>query len=107
MAENTNSNKAEEFQKQKNKEEMQKQVITFALMILFTIIAFVIVATGVMDSMFIVPVLIILALIQVGFQLYYFMHMKDKGHDMPSVMMYGGMFAAMLTLAALGVITWW
>ncbi|SFD83084.1 cytochrome c oxidase subunit 4 [Lentibacillus persicus] len=107
MADNTNSNKADSFQKQKNKEEMQKQLITFALMILFTIIAFVIVATGVMDAMFVIPIIIVLALVQVGFQLYYFMHMKDKGHDMPAVMMYGGIWAAVLTLAGLGVISWW
>ncbi|WP_010530420.1 cytochrome c oxidase subunit IVB [Lentibacillus jeotgali] len=107
MADNTNSNEVNPFQKQKNKEEMQKQLITFALMILFTIIAFVIVATGMMDSMFVTPILLILAIVQVAFQLYYFMHMKDKGHDMPAVMMYGGLGAAILTLAALGVITWW
>ncbi|QKY68933.1 cytochrome c oxidase subunit IVB [Lentibacillus sp. CBA3610] len=107
MAENTNSNETNTFQKQKNKEEMQKQLITFALMILFTIIAFAIVATGAMESMYVIPVLLILAITQVGFQLYYFMHMKDKNHNMPAVMMYGGLWAALLTLAGLGVITWW
>ncbi|WP_164669129.1 cytochrome c oxidase subunit IVB [Virgibacillus doumboii] len=107
MAENTNSNEVNPFQKQKNKEEMQKQLITFALMIIFTIIAFVIVATGAMQKMFVIPVLLILAIIQVAFQFYYFMHMKDKGHEMASFMMYGGIWAALLTLAALGVITWW
>lgn|SRR5699024_3369273 len=107
MADNTNSNKVNPFQKQKNKEEMQKQLITFALMILLTIIAFSIVATGVMSSMFTGLVLLMLALVQVGFQLYYFMHMKDKGHSMPAVMIYGGVWAAILTLAGLGVITWW
>ncbi|MFD1360220.1 cytochrome c oxidase subunit IVB [Lentibacillus salinarum] len=107
MAENTNSNQADSFQKQKNKEEMQKQVISFVLMIVLTIIAFVVVATGVMDSMFAKFLILSLALVQVGFQLYYFMHMKDKDHDMPAAMMYGGIWAAILTLAALGVITWW
>lgn len=107
MADNTNSNEVNPFQKQKNKEEMQKQLISFALMIAFTIIAFIIVATGMMDSMFVIPVLLILAAVQVGFQLYYFMHMKEKGHGMPALMMYGGLWAALLALAALGVITWW
>ncbi|TFJ94534.1 cytochrome c oxidase subunit IVB [Lentibacillus salicampi] len=107
MADNTNSKDVNPFQKQKNKEEMQKQLITFALMIVFTIIAFVVVAAGVMDSMFVIPILLILAVVQVGFQFYYFMHLKDKGHDMPAVMIYGGIWAALLTLAGLGVITWW
>ncbi|MFB4167622.1 cytochrome c oxidase subunit IVB [Virgibacillus sp. JSM 102003] len=107
MAENTNSNEVNPYQKHKNKLEMQKQLITFALMILFTIIAFVIVASGVMQKMFVIPVLLILAVIQVAFQFYYFMHMKDKGHEMPALMIYGGIWAALLTLAGLGVITWW
>ncbi|SDQ63726.1 cytochrome c oxidase subunit 4 [Virgibacillus subterraneus] len=107
MAENTNSNEVNPYQKHKNKLEMQKQLITFALMILFTIIAFVIVATGMMQKMFVIPVLLILAVIQVAFQFYYFMHMKEKGHDMPSLMMYAGIMAALLIIAGLVVITWW
>ncbi len=107
MAENTNSNEVNPYQKHKNKLEMQKQLITFALMILFTIIAFVIVATGMMQKMFVIPVLLILAITQVAFQFYYFMHMKDKGHEMPALAVYGGIWAALLTLAGLGVITWW
>ncbi|UJL47825.1 cytochrome c oxidase subunit IVB [Virgibacillus sp. NKC19-16] len=105
MAENTNKMNA--FQKQKKKEEMKKQVISFALMIGLTIIAFSLVATGAMESMFIIPVLIILAVIQVGFQFYYFMHLKDKGHEMPAAFIYGGVFVTFLVLAALLVITWW
>ncbi|NBJ70775.1 MULTISPECIES: cytochrome c oxidase subunit IVB [Clostridia] len=101
---NTNTNS---FQKQKNKEEMKKQLITFVLMIGFTIVAFAIVATNAMDKMFAVPLLLILAVVQVGFQFYYFMHMKDRGHEFPSVMIYGGVFAAMLTIAALVAIVWW
>lgn len=105
MAENTNKMNA--FQKQKKKEEMKKQVISFALMIGLTLIAFSLVATGAMESMFIIPVLIILAVIQVGFQFYYFMHLKDKGHEMPAAFIYGGVFVTFLVLAALLVITWW
>ncbi len=86
---------------------MKKQLISFALMIVVTLIAFTIVATGVMEKMFAIPVLLILALIQVAFQYYYFMHMKDKGHEMPSIMIYGGAWAAILTIAGLAVITWW
>ncbi|GAA0444279.1 MAG: cytochrome c oxidase subunit IVB [Bacillota bacterium] len=104
MTDNTNTNS---FQKQKNKEEMKKQLITFALMIGFTIIAFAIVATEAMDKMFAIPLLLILAVVQVAFQFYYFMHMKDKGHEFPSMMIYGGIWAAILTVAALVAIVWW
>ncbi|MFC3040215.1 cytochrome c oxidase subunit IVB [Virgibacillus xinjiangensis] len=107
MAENSNTNKMDTFRRQKKKEEMKKQLISFALMIGFTLIAFGLVASESLDSMFLIPILLILAVIQVGFQFYYFMHMKDKGHEMPAIMIYGGIFAACLTLAALLVITWW
>ncbi|TMN23464.1 cytochrome c oxidase subunit IVB [Lentibacillus cibarius] len=107
MAENTNSGEGNPFHRQKNREEMKKQLISFALMILFTIIAFVIVTTDMMKEMYVIPVLLILAIVQVAFQLYYFMHLKDKGHEFASVMIYGGVWAAALTLAGLGVITWW
>jgi len=107
MTENTNTNQADSFQKRKNKDEMKKQLISFALMIGFTIIAFIAVASDVMDQMFIVPLILILALVQVGFQFYYFMHLKDKGHEMPAAMIYGGVWAAFLTIAALVLIVWW
>ncbi|GGB44929.1 cytochrome c oxidase subunit IVB [Virgibacillus dakarensis] len=105
MTENTGS-KLDSFQKKKNKEEMQQQLISFALMIVFTILAFVVVITG-MDKMIAIPILITLAVVQVGFQFYYFMHMKHEGHEMAAVMIYGGVWAALLTLAGLTVITWW
>jgi cytochrome c oxidase subunit 4 len=107
MTENTNTNNVDSFRKQKNKDEMKKQLISFALMIGFTIIAFIAVASEAMDQMFVVPFILILALVQVGFQFYYFMHMKDKGHEMPAAMIYGGVFAAALTIAALVLIVWW
>lgn len=107
MAENTSTNKVEEFQKKKNKEEMQKQLITFALMIGFTLVAFIIVVTGTMDKMVVIPILLVLAIVQVIFQFYYFMHLKHAGHEMASVMIFGGVWAAFLAICALNVITWW
>ncbi|WLV25656.1 cytochrome c oxidase subunit IVB [Aciduricibacillus chroicocephali] len=101
------NNKMSTYQKQKNKDEMKKQIISFALMIFFTVIAFIVVGTGNMSKMYALPLLFVLAVVQVGFQFYYFMHLKDKDHEMPAIMIYGGVWAALLTLAGLGVITWW
>ncbi|MDY0396271.1 cytochrome c oxidase subunit IVB [Virgibacillus halophilus] len=107
MTDNTNTNKVSEYQKLKNKEEMKRHLISFAMMIAATLIAFAIVATDIMSKMYAVPVLILLAVIQVGFQFYYFMHLKEKGHDMPSLMIYGGIWVAFMTVLTLGAITWW
>ncbi|MBB6454993.1 cytochrome c oxidase subunit 4 [Salirhabdus euzebyi] len=105
MAKDTNSNHADQYYKAKKKEEMKHQVITFALMIVFTIIAFGLVI-GEFDKLFVFPVLLVLAAVQVGFQFYYFMHMSHKGHEFPALMIYSGIFAAILTILALTTITW-
>ncbi|MFZ3579383.1 cytochrome c oxidase subunit IVB [Virgibacillus sp. DJP39] len=107
MVENTSSKKVDSFQKRKNKEEMKTQLITFALMIVFTLIAFGIVVGELMPKMFVIPTILILAFVQVAFQLYYFMHLKNAGHEMPANMMYGGMWAALLTVSGLVLLVWW
>ncbi|UFU00906.1 cytochrome c oxidase subunit IVB [Radiobacillus kanasensis] len=105
MSENTNST-ALNYRKKQRKEEMKQQVITFVLMIAFTIVAFGMVMAE-LSKYFVIPILIVLAIVQVGFQLYYFMHMSHKGHEMPALMIYGGMAVAFLTVLTLTVIVWW
>ena len=97
---------SESFRRQKSKEEMQKQLISFALMIVFTFIAFAMVATESISRMYVIPILFIMAIVQAGFQFYYFMHMKEKNHEMPATFIFGGVWAAFLTLAGLVVISW-
>lgn len=102
-----NMSKSEAFRRQKSKEEMQRQLISFGLMIVLTLIAFVIVVTDTLNKGFIVPIIFVMAIVQAGFQFYYFMHLKDKGHAMPATLIYGGVWCAFLTLAGLVVISWW
>src|SRR5690625_1730392 len=102
-----NMSKAEAFRRQKSKEEMQRQLISFGLMIVLTLIAFVIVITDTLNKGFIVPIIFVMAIVQAGFQFYYFMHLKDKGHAMPATLIYVGVWCAFLTLAGLVVISWW
>ena len=107
MSEETKIDHTEAFRRQKNKEEMQKQLISFGLMIVFTLIAFALVATGGISKIYVIPILFIMAVVQAGFQFYYFMHMKEKDHEMPATLIYGGVWAAFLTLCGLVVISWW
>src|SRR5699024_10809899 len=97
----------ETLKRQKSKNKMQKQLISFSLMIRFTLIAFAIVASDSVEKIYIIPILFLMAIVQAGFQFYYFMHLKDKCHEMPAVLIFGGVWAAFLTLAGLIVITWW
>ncbi|TGB05040.1 cytochrome c oxidase subunit IVB [Halobacillus salinus] len=95
-----------EYERKQHREEMKHQVISFVMMIIFTFVAFGMVMFEV-NSFFIIPTLILLAVVQVAFQLYYFMHMKNKGHDMPALMMYGGAAVALLTIITFTTLIWW
>ncbi len=66
------------YRKKKNAEDMRYQVISFGLMIGLTLVAFLTVASDA-GVWFTVPFILLLAVIQVAFQLYYFMHMSQRG----------------------------
>ncbi|MCI2253225.1 cytochrome c oxidase subunit IVB [Domibacillus indicus] len=94
-----------EYRRKKNAEEMRMQVITFTMMIFFTVIAFAAVGAG-FSKWFVVPFVLLLAVVQVIFQLYYFMHMSHKGHEAPQLFMYSGIVVAFVTILAFLTIIW-
>lgn len=95
-----------EYRRKRNAEEMRHQVISFAISIFLTLCAFGAVAAG-FDKWFIIPFILLLALIQVIFQLYYFMHMSQKGHEAPQLFIYGGVIIGFVTILAFLTIVWW
>ena len=96
MTNEVNTEQAELLRRKKSKDEMKKQLISFGL-----------VAVGTIERMYILPILFVMAIVQAGFQFYYFMHLKDRDHEMPATFIYGGVWAGFLTLAGLMVISWW
>ncbi len=96
-----------EYRRRKNAKGMQAQVITFALMIFLTIISFIAVGSGSFSAKFIIPFILLLAVVQVGFQLYYFMHASEKGHQFPMFFMYSAIFVAFITVLVYMTIIWW
>jgi len=96
-----------EYRRRKSAEEMRHQVVSFALMIFLTLIAFAAVAIKGFSAWFIVPFIMLLAVVQVVFQLYYFMHMSHKGHEAPSLFLYAGLFVGLITILAFVTIIWW
>ncbi|MFD1735679.1 cytochrome c oxidase subunit IVB [Bacillus salitolerans] len=95
------------FRRKKNKEDMKHQVITFALMIALTLAAFLAVGYEGFTAWFAVPFILLLAVVQVIFQLYYFMHMSHKGHEGPALFLYSGLLVALITVLAFVTIVWW
>ncbi|WP_404331370.1 cytochrome c oxidase subunit IVB [Mesobacillus maritimus] len=96
-----------DYRRKKSAEEMRYQVITFSLMIFLTLIAFAAVGFGDLSSWFIVPFILLLACVQVIFQLYYFMHMSHKGHEAPQLFLYSGVLVGFVTVLAFMTIIWW
>ncbi|MCW1926823.1 cytochrome c oxidase subunit IVB [Bhargavaea beijingensis] len=94
------------YKKRRSDRMMRSQLTMFALMIFMTLISFAAVQAG-FSAYFVVPVVLLLAAVQVGLQLYYFMHMSEKGHGLVSFFMYGGMLLAFLTVLAFVTIIWW
>ena len=106
QANSANPNFDLKYRRKQSAEEMKHQVITFALMIFFTLIAFAAVAIDGFSGWFIKPVIILLAVIQVIFQLYYFMHMKHKGHGTVTLFIFSGALVGAITVLAFVTIVW-
>ncbi|MEW9501430.1 cytochrome c oxidase subunit IVB [Jeotgalibacillus marinus] len=95
-----------EYRRKKAKQEMRTHVTSFALMIFMTLIAFIMVMAE-FDKYYVFPVLLVLAAVQVVFQLYYFMHMSHKGHEAVSLFLYSGALIGFITILAFLTIVWW
>lgn len=95
-----------EFVRRKRSAEMRGHLTSFAIMIFLTLIAFTTVAAG-FSAYLIVPIILLLAAVQVVLQLYYFMHLNSKGTGMIAFFMFSGMFVAFITILALVTIVWW
>lgn len=93
------------YRRKQNAEEMKHQVITFTLMIFMTLLAFLAVAYDGFSHWFVVPFILLLAVVQVAFQLYYFMHMKHKGHETVALFLYSGALVGAITILTFVTIT--
>ncbi|MFJ7825079.1 cytochrome C oxidase subunit IV family protein [Psychrobacillus sp. NPDC096623] len=95
-----------EYIKQKRKKDMRNQVTSFAIMIFLTLIAFTSVAAG-FSVYLIVPVILLLAAIQVVLQLYYFMHMSEENHQVAAFFLYSATMLAFTFVLTFLTIVWW
>ena len=98
--------------RRRGRKEMRGQVIMFSLMIFLTLISFTMVLAsnaGVIGftKYMVIPVLMLFAAVQVGLQLFYFMHMKEAGHGTPAMFMFTGAMLAFLTVLTFVTIVWW
>ena len=85
--------------------EMRLQLTGFSFMIFLTFLAFGMVALD-FDPTFIMGIVMLFAFIQVILQFYYFMHMKDKGHDFAKLFILVGLFFAISFCLTFIYIVW-
>ena len=95
-----------EYSRRKAANEMRGQVTTFALMIFLTLIAFTAVYADFSPNL-VVPIILLLAVIQVVMQLFYFMHMSHKGHENAKLFLFSGVTVAFITVLTFLTIVWW
>lgn len=95
-----------EYKRRRSANEMRSHVTTFAIMIFLTLIAFTMVYAG-FSAYFVVPIILLLAAVQVVLQLYYFMHMSHKGHDTAQMFLYSGVIVGIITIITMMTIVWW
>ncbi|MFC4320312.1 cytochrome c oxidase subunit IVB [Litchfieldia salsa] len=94
------------YRRRKNAEDMRHQLVTFAITLFLTLTAFLAVASD-FSGWFTVPFIILLAVVQLIFQLYYFMHMSHKGHEAPTLFLFSGVLVGLITVLAFMTIIWW
>jgi cytochrome c oxidase subunit 4 len=95
-----------EYVRRKRAQEMRNMLTSFAIMIFLTLIAFTAVTAG-FSPYLIVPIILLLAAIQVVLQLYHFMHLSNKGSGTIAFFMFSGMFVAFITILTFTTIIWW
>ncbi|GAA0366200.1 cytochrome C oxidase subunit IV family protein [Caldalkalibacillus horti] len=91
--------------KAKSRREMTTIIWAFVLSLIITAIAFVAVGLGMIQeriSLFLF--LVLLAILQVAVQLFYFMHLKDRGHRFPLLFAGSAVFVAVVLVA--GIVIW-
>lgn len=85
----------------------QKHIVAFILSLVLTIIAFVTVASGEINTNFTYIVLVAMAIVQVFVQLAFWMHMKDKGHMFAIIAILSGCFVVFTMIIMALYWVWW
>lgn len=81
--------------------------LSYIISIVLTMLAFAIVLYGGIDRSFIILFLVGLAVVQIIFQLAYWMHMKDRGHFFPILGLCFGTFVALTAVVMAVFWLWW
>lgn len=96
----------QEGNQHRHHEGPKNHYLAFALSIVLTLLAFIAVMAN-LGRTFTIIFIVFLAIVQVVFQLAFWMHMKDKGHLYPIIGISFGAFIALTGVAAAVYWIWW
>jgi cytochrome c oxidase subunit 4 len=89
-------------------QEIPYHIWAFVVSVGLTAFAFLAVGMGIIENTMILGMFILLlAVIQVVFQLFVWMHLNQKGHEIPIWFIFSGIFVAVITVGALMLLIWW
>ncbi|TCZ77798.1 cytochrome C oxidase subunit IV [Paenibacillus albiflavus] len=86
---------------------LSPHILSYIVSIILTMIAFAAVLYGGLDVGFVLILIVCLAIVQVIFQLFYWMHMKDRGHTMPIIFIAGGVVVIIPVIITALFWMWW
>jgi len=94
------------------RKSMRSTIVMFGLMVFFTLVSFSVVVlyqsgTVGFSEYFVIPLIMLIAAILGGLQLFYFMHMNEEGHGTPLLFMVCGILTAFLIILTFVTIVWW
>lgn len=84
-------------------ESASKHLLSFVIMIAFTAAAFYLVMSHVVPSNWILPLILVFAVVQVFLQLFTFMHLDQKGSVYYTIFIFCGLLVAVVS--AIGIFT--
>jgi cytochrome c oxidase subunit 4 len=88
--------------------EIPYHLWAFFISMALTAFAFIAVHAGIIENTLLLGMFILLlAAIQVIFQLFVWMHLNQKGHEVPILFIFTGFFVAAITVGALMLLIWW
>mgnify|MGYP000854431395 CR=1 FL=1 len=88
-------------------EGMRNHYLAFVVSIVLTALAFFAVMTPELDTRFKYSFIVILAIIQAAFQLFFWMHLKDRGHKIPIMFMGSGVLFVVTFIIMAVFWVWW
>src|ERR1700720_2519831 len=81
--------------------------LAYIVSILLSMLAFAVVIYGGLDRSFLLVFLISMAIVQAIFQIYVWMHGKERGHFFPLMFLFTGAFVALTAAVAAVYWMWW